>query len=187
MEASSRRLFVGCSLAALLAWTGGCNSDTGNNNNQQQNNNNAVFDGGIDANVQQDASVQQDANVQQDAAVQPDAFVQPDAAPIAVVLNSTHNGWGLNAWQYKNCYFSGCHVETSLSSPPHTVGTGLWQCGSCHGGNGACDPNGDTKTDHTTASNCMSSCHGSHHGYNANAECVGCHITPVGGNPDCTP
>jgi hypothetical protein len=134
---------------------------------------------------QPDGAPQPDMGPTPDTAPTPDLAPSPDSGKPAKVLGASHTGWGLKSWKHKNCYLAGCHTEAKLPKPVHPAGMGLWECGACHGGNGSCDPNGGMKKDHKTADNCMSACHGKHHGFTKNIECVGCHMPAVGGTALC--
>lgn len=121
-----------------------------------------------------------------DAAPDAVADAVADTGSTAPILTSSHSGWsGNGSWQNKNCYRSGCHSAATLPGG-HDVAWNFAKCAECHGANGACDANGNTHV-HTTGDNCMNSaCHGSHHGYNTNPDCVACHMAWTG-MTDCSP
>jgi hypothetical protein len=96
-----------------------------------------------------------------------------------MILTAGHSGWGKTACDT-------CHKPLPL--PKHTATTPP-QCAQCHGGNGACNPNGpnSVKQNHTAAMSCTSLCHyGSKHGFSANADCVACHFA-IAGTSNCPP
>jgi hypothetical protein len=91
---------------------------------------------------------------------------QPAAAP---VLTSLHSGT-------RNPRCNACHT---LPVAGHTT-TAVPTCASCHGANGACDPNGRPDVrHHAPADNCVS-CHQAHHGFASNTECTACHFAAKG-------
>jgi hypothetical protein len=101
----------------------------------------------------------------------------------AQFLTNAHPGW-----KRTDCLTSGCHPYSTADKPP------LYKCASCHGGNGACSPNGATskKTDHTDTAACTSAgCHSTavvHPNdttYTQDVQCVSCHFAKRGGTPDC--
>ena len=102
-------------------------------------------------------------------------------SPTAKVLDSVHTGW-----QQKQCGTAGCHPTLSTI---HTVSSPC-DCGACHGGNGACNPNGPVSgfKSHYYGSSCLSGCHAGHttHGFTAEACCRSCHFASAGGIADCT-
>jgi hypothetical protein len=101
-----------------------------------------------------------------------DGTVLEDAA-VPTILGSSHPGW-----QGTSCSGSGCH---SLPVANHPAGLESPDCASCHGGNGACTPNGPNsgKQDHTAAMDCTG-CHPNQHGYTANTACTACHLAAEG-------
>jgi hypothetical protein len=69
-----------------------------------------------------------------------------------------------------------CHV---LPVAGHTA-TVPSLCVSCHGANGACNPNGRPEVrSHAASDNCLN-CHQQHHGFTANAQCASCHFAAAG-------
>jgi hypothetical protein len=102
----------------------------------------------------------------------------------AQFLSSTHPGW-----KRTDCLT--CHPYSTADKPP------LYKCATCHGGNGACNPNGgnSTKKDHTEAGACTTAgCHtatkvhpnkGTADTYTQDVQCVTCHFAKRGGTPDC--
>lgn len=100
----------------------------------------------------------------------------PDQAKSPPILTSGHTGY-----HQKQC--GNCHT---LPRPNHTA-MKVSECAACHGGNGACKPNGanSTKQNHKTTDNCVG-CHtGGRHGFKVNSDCVNCHLTPTQGMVDC--
>jgi hypothetical protein len=94
------------------------------------------------------------------------------------ILASTHTGW-----QKTNCATAGCHT---LPVKGHTT-SDKSECAKCHGGNGACNPNGpgSNKKDHTSTMSCAGGCHGSSkHGFTKATECQSCHFAAKG-TTDC--
>ena len=101
----------------------------------------------------------------------------PEAA--APVLKDNHSG-GL-AWQRKDCFL--CHYNLTEG---HDESLTESECSECHGGNGACDPDGGPETNHQTSDDCMD-CHtGGRHGFDINVDCVNCHYASQG-VIDCSP
>jgi len=101
----------------------------------------------------------------------------------AQFLTSAHPGW-----KRTDCLSAGCHPYASSDKPP------VYKCATCHGGNGACNPNGaaSAKKDHTAASACTTAgCHSTatvHPNgstYTQDVQCVTCHFAKRGGTPDC--
>lgn len=91
------------------------------------------------------------------------------------VLSAAHTGW-------KSTGCGGCHtlpVEGHVQTQPA-------QCAPCHGGNGACDPNGTNsqRQTHQTTDNCTI-CHQNQHGYTSSPDCVACHFATEGVDPSC--
>jgi hypothetical protein len=106
----------------------------------------------------------------------------PDAAdggadadtPTAPILDPSHSGW-----KNPNCDL--CHT---LPIDGHTV-TDTSACAPCHGGNGACDPNGaDSPRVHNATDDCVP-CHSQQHNYTVRSECASCHFAAAGGVVDC--
>jgi len=94
---------------------------------------------------------------------------------VAPILDPNHGGW-------KNQHCDLCHT---LPIAGHTE-TDTSACARCHGGNGACNPNGaDSPRVHDPADNCVS-CHSQQHSYTLASECASCHFASVGGLVDCT-
>ena len=92
------------------------------------------------------------------------------AAAQAPILASSHVGW-------KSIHCGSCHA---LPVADHTT-TDTSECALCHGGNGACDPNGanSSKKNHSKTTGC--SCHGTmHSSFTKSADCVSCHFATVG-------
>jgi hypothetical protein len=101
----------------------------------------------------------------------------------AQFLTSAHPGW-----KRSDCLSASCHPYASSDKLP------VYKCATCHGGNGACNPNGASsgKKDHTASSTCTSSgCHDtaivhpSATTYTQDVQCVTCHFAKRGGTPDC--
>ena len=109
-----------------------------------------------------------------DAVVVPDKPATVDQAKVdgagAATLTSTHVGWSK-----ASCTGTGCH-----SASGHT-GQSASTCAACHGGNGACNPNGPSSSfkTHSKTSTCTS-CHSAKHGFSAKADCVACHYASAG-------
>jgi hypothetical protein len=96
---------------------------------------------------------------------------EPAQAPI---LDPSHQGW-------KNPWCGQCHT---LPIAGHDT-SDHWACAGCHGGNGACNPNGTgISRTHADTDDCTS-CHGQQHQYTAASQCASCHFTSVGGVVDC--
>ena len=95
----------------------------------------------------------------------------PDRQP-PKINGPTHTGW-----RQFSCTGTGCHPATI---PNHTA-TKAPECATCHGGNGACNPDGknSTKQDHNATSTCMM-CHGTKHGYTVAKDCASCHFAKAG-------
>jgi len=91
-------------------------------------------------------------------------------AQIPPILDPDHGGWKSVTCQY-------CHT---LPVTGHTV-TDRGECGTCHGGNGACIPNGTEsgKTDHVSTDSCRG-CHGTYHDFTRDSACVNCHFVSEG-------
>lgn len=82
---------------------------------------------------------------------------------------------------YKNQHCDSCH---SLPVEGHST-SDHWACAACHGGNGACNPNGNQSArQHQKTDDCVS-CHISNHGYSVSTQCAGCHFAVVGLDDDC--
>lgn len=105
----------------------------------------------------------------------PDQGPKPDTSSVTVLTATNHaKGWG-DKW----CFTSGCHGQ-----PPkgHTQST-VQSCAACHGGNGACDPNGSHsgRKTHSKSQSCISgACHMELHGFKKNADCAACHFAAAG-------
>jgi hypothetical protein len=97
----------------------------------------------------------------------------PAAPPI---LANNHPGW-----KKTSCGQTGCH---SLPVKGHTT-SAIGECAKCHGGNGACNPNGPNskKKDHTPTLDCTT-CHKSKHGFSSATDCQSCHYAAKG-TSDC--
>jgi hypothetical protein len=105
------------------------------------------------------------ANPQGPAAPSP----KPGPPGTPPVLASSHPGT-------RNPRCATCHT---LPVAGHTA-IDVSQCAACHGGNGACNPNGrSTVRRHATSDDCVS-CHQQHHAFTKNSECVACHFAPQG-------
>lgn len=98
-----------------------------------------------------------------------------DAAAGAPLLTSGHMG-------YKRQDCALCH---EIPLPQHAEAN-LGSCATCHGGNGACDPNGQqSQRVHSSADDCMH-CHGDRHQvHQANSACVNCHFAFAGIDDTC--
>ena len=101
----------------------------------------------------------------------------------AQFLGNAHPGW-----KRTDCLTAGCHPYASSDQPP------VYKCATCHGGNGACNPNGASsgKKDHAAESACTSAgCHAAaiahpnNTTYAQDVQCVTCHFAKRGGTPDC--
>jgi hypothetical protein len=152
--------------AALLGWCVGCGDDS--------------EPAKPDAKVGDSFVVSNDSVPGKDQA--PADTAQPDQAtadgPLGpTILSSTNHVMG---WKKIECFQAGCHVSPLAN---HTA-TKPVECAICHGGNGACDPNGtnSTKKDHTNTLSCDDTlCHATGaHGFTANADCVACHFASAG-------
>jgi hypothetical protein len=89
-------------------------------------------------------------------------------------LDNSHLG-------FKNQHCDICH---GLPVEGHTVADPS-ACAACHGGNGACDPNGDqSDRAHDSGDDCLT-CHGQQHQYDSNLACAGCHFATAGLDPTC--
>jgi hypothetical protein len=92
----------------------------------------------------------------------------------APILDPSHGGW-------KNTDCSSCHdlpIEDHTQNDPP-------QCAACHGGNGACNPNGPQSghQSHDSGNDCVS-CHSEQHGFTDSPECASCHFA-FAGTDDC--
>ncbi len=108
--------------------------------------------------------------------------LQPDSSTIQHLLTSAnHPGYGQTS-----CTGAKCHTLPVQSTKRTHTETRSPQCTACHGGNGACDPNGINSgyTKHTSGLNCTG-CHGSRHGYSSRSDCVSCHFA-AGGLEQCS-
>lgn len=82
---------------------------------------------------------------------------------------------------YKNQHCDSCH---NLPEKGHTT-SNHWECAACHGGNGACNPNGNQSArSHQKTDDCVS-CHIASHNYSVSTQCAGCHFALVGLDDDC--
>jgi hypothetical protein len=82
---------------------------------------------------------------------------------------------------YKNQHCDSCH---DLPVKGHST-SDHWECAGCHGGNGACNPNGNQSArSHQKSDECLS-CHIANHGYSVALQCAGCHFAAVGLDDDC--
>lgn len=88
----------------------------------------------------------------------------------AKILGPKHAGW-------KQPQCGKCH---KLPEEDHTAKVAD-RCAACHGGNGACDPNGagSKKKTHTAQDSCIG-CHGITHTFNATYDCAACHFAAAG-------
>ena len=87
----------------------------------------------------------------------------------ADVLRATHTGW-------KNPRCEACHA---LPIAEHQV-VEQWRCAQCHGGNGACNPNGRPAARRHASTDACLSCHQATHQFTASEACVGCHLAATG-------
>jgi len=159
-------------LALLLV---ACSSDTAPNADKAP----AAKDAAVDGTTK-DAAVDRVHVVDMTA----DAFAADRAVWYgAQYLTSAHPGW-----KRTDCLNASCHPYASSDKPP------VYKCATCHGGNGACNPNGASsgKKDHTGASACTSAgCHDkaivhpTATTYSQDVQCVTCHFAKRGGTPDC--
>lgn len=99
----------------------------------------------------------------------------------AEFLSGAHAGW-----KRTDCLT--CHPYASNDPLP------LYRCATCHGGNGACTPNGPSsgKQDHAPADSCTrtgchetASTHPDNTTYTEDLQCTTCHFAERGGTPDC--
>jgi len=77
-------------------------------------------------------------------------------------------------WKNPNC--SVC--KDQLPRANHTA-ENPWECAECHGGNGACNPNGayvPRTPPHDPAVDLCITCHGNNHGFAQSPQCVSCHF-----------
>jgi hypothetical protein len=82
---------------------------------------------------------------------------------------------------YKNQHCDSCH---NLPVEGHST-SDHWACAACHGGNGACNPNGNQSArSHQKTDECLS-CHIANHGYSQAMQCAGCHFALLGLDDDC--
>ena len=88
------------------------------------------------------------------------------------ILTSTHTGW-----KKTDCATAGCHT---LPVAGHTT-SNKGECAKCHGGNGACNPNGPNsgKKNHTPTLTCTG-CHQQKHGFPNASDCQNCHFAAKG-------
>jgi hypothetical protein len=94
-----------------------------------------------------------------------------------------HGARILGDWHlgYKNQHCDSCH---NLPVQGHTT-SDHWECAACHGGNGACNPDGNQSTrQHQKTDECLH-CHIANHGYSEAAQCAGCHFAVLGLDDDC--
>jgi hypothetical protein len=87
------------------------------------------------------------------------------------LLDARHKGW-----QQTNCV--ACHA---LPVEGHSTAF-VPQCASCHGANGACQPNGpNSKNRSHRSTDFCSTCHPvKHEGYKVREQCVACHFAAAG-------
>jgi len=119
----------------------------------------------------------------------PDATAGPDLAPSPDLGPDTGGGPPLlgkahTGYKKKNC--GSCHVlPIGVTGHPTTIKPP--ECASCHGGNGACKPNGtnSARKDHKASDNCLACHSGGKHGFKDKTDCKGCHIIPTAGRVDC--
>jgi hypothetical protein len=87
----------------------------------------------------------------------------------ARLLTSEHLGW-------KNRDCEVCHrlpVQGHATNEPP-------DCAECHGGNGACNPNGlNSEREHDIGDECID-CHEGKHEFELSSECVSCHFATAG-------
>lgn len=116
-----------------------------------------------------DSAPTRDARAPVDVNAAVDLFVAEQGS-VAPILDEHHPGWGV-----ARC--DDCH---NLPERGHTI-TDPSACAGCHGGNGACAPNGENsaKDDHVEVNDCTS-CHGQQHRFTAPSECVSCHFAAQG-------
>jgi hypothetical protein len=157
------RTFILVCLGAMLA---ACGSD-----------NPARQDKGVTADerpVSVDKSPTTDKPISVDTAVVQDLGPKPDQRQ-PKITGPAHTGW-----KATTCVATGCH-PTKVSG--HTA-TQPPECAKCHGGNGACNPDGKNsgKQNHNSSSTCtMSKCHdGGKHGYTSAPDCAACHFSASG-------
>jgi len=151
----------------------------------------ADSDGDVDSDIDGDADSDIDGDVDSDidgdvdSDVDGDADADGDTGPVPPILDATHPGWTgvAEGWRNKDCFRSGCHTVGGLSSS-HDSGWTRDFCATCHGGNGACEPD-PTNSDHTAPADCFG-CHGGHHGFGSTTACSNCHLAAAG-TRDCTP
>lgn len=99
-----------------------------------------------------------------------------NASQQAPLLGPEHMGW-------KNPSCSACKT---LPVQGHTANQPP-ECAACHGGNGACDPNGvaNASRQHDPAVDDCLACHMANHGFAASSDCVACHFARNGLDDTC--
>jgi len=103
--------------------------------------------------------------------------------PFGCNSEEEHGAKILGDWHlgYKNQHCESCHI---LPEKGHTAAN-PWECAACHGGNGACNPNGNQSArQHQKGDDCVS-CHVTGHGYTESTQCAGCHFALAGLDDDC--
>jgi len=91
---------------------------------------------------------------------------EDDDAPI---LGPDHMGW-------RSQHCASCH---ELPEEDHTT-SDEHACAECHGGNGACDPNGSAGVrEHGSSDDCRT-CHDDNHGFDVADSCASCHFAFAG-------
>jgi len=159
-------LVVGLAVALL-----GCGDDSGPRPDL------ATLDGGKDGAISDakawDAPLADGKGVADHAAVTDKG--QSSDGKTAKLLTSSHTGW-------KKTACATCHT---LPPTGHTT-SNTWECAKCHGGNGACDPNGSnsSKKNHAATMGCVT-CHSQKHGFSTNTACASCHFAASGVDPSC--
>jgi hypothetical protein len=97
-----------------------------------------------------------------------DGNVTGDGPKNPKILGEQHGGW-------RQAKCDDCHT---LPEKGHTEGDPT-KCAQCHGGNGACKPNGTSskRQDHQQTDDCVS-CHQQQHGFADS--CTNCHFASAG-------
>ena len=90
------------------------------------------------------------------------------------LLSTAHPGYNAAACD-------GCHA---LPVEGHAEDTAQ-ACAACHGGNGACDPNGRYSTRIHMHTDTCTECHGTRHAYAADADCAAGHFAASGLDGEC--
>jgi hypothetical protein len=86
------------------------------------------------------------------------------------ILTTSHAGW-------QKIHCEDCHGYPVAG---HTT-TETGECATCHGGNGACDPNGKESLfqDHKPWDDCVQ-CHAQKHSFTLSTYCINCHFSEAG-------